>query len=524
MTVSLPRKVALFGLGTVLGTALVRSARHLVSDARRSTARRVDVLDEIERLEMRFAAAQTIGRVGTWELDLATNALWWSHEVFRICGLEPGSCQPTAERFLDRVHPDDRERLREAIERTRTARHTIAIDFRIIRPDGSVRHVERRGAAEYDAAGKPIRLLGTLRDITERKRYEARRHESDARYRLLFERNPMPLFLLDAETTGFLAVNEAAVRTYGYTRDEFRAMTALEIRPAEEIERMLRGGSNDDGYRRMEGRWRHLRKDGSILDVAVARHQFRLGGRSVQLVLAVDITDQVRAEDALHRSRAELEQFADRLQKAVEEERARIAREIHDELGQALTGLRMQAAGLESHVAGNPEAVAAIATMSTLIDGTVQTVRRIATELRPGVLDAFGVVHAIEWAVQDMAQRARIEARFENRLPFEPNLGEDRDTQVFRVVQEALTNVARHARARRVEVDLRAEDGALEVRVSDNGVGFDVARVRFTESLGLLGMRERARLMGALLDVRSAPGRGTRIRLRIPDVAPSETS
>jgi hypothetical protein len=162
--------------------------------------------------------------------------------------------------------------------------------------------------------------------------------------------------------------------------------------------------------------------------------------------------------------------------------------------------------------------------MSALIDNTVHTVRRIATELRPGVLDAFGLVAATEWAMQDFSTRSGVRANFVNRLATEPELGGERDTHVFRVVQEALTNVARHSSASAVAVELTDAPDEIVVTVQDNGRGFDLVPGWAKGSLGLHGMRERARLLGGKLELDSASGRGTRVTLHVPREARAKIS
>jgi PAS domain S-box-containing protein len=398
----------------------------------------------------------------------------------------------------------------------RTSKAPLTAEYRIIRPDGTIRRILRRASAIRNAEGRPVRLLGIVQDVTDQYLERQERIASEERYRLLFDKNPVPLWVFDEESMRFLDVNEAAIRHYGFSRDEFLGMTILDIRPAEDVPRLMQNRATAARGYRVVGGWRHLRKDGTIIDVDIVRHQFVLEGRSVQLVMAIDITERLRAERDLRESRAELERFSEKLQSAIEEERARISREIHDELGQSLTGLRMYAAILESRLGDRADLVTQTAAMTAIIDETVRTVRRIATELRPGVLDAFGLVAATEWAVHDFTTRSGVRADFVNHLNFEPELGGERDTHVFRVVQEALTNVARHSEAGSVAIELAEGPGELIVRVQDDGRGFDAGPTAAHASLGLLGMRERARMLGGILELESESGRGTRITLHVP--------
>lgn len=218
--------------------------------------------------------------------------------------------------------------------------------------------------------------------------------------------------------------------------------------------------------------------------------------------------------ERLRESEAKLRRLAAHLISVREEERAHIAREIHDELGQVLTGIKMEVGWLAKRLK-EPQLLEKTDSMSKLIDSTVQTVRKIATGLRPEMLDDMGVVAAVGWQAKDFQKRTGIRCRV--KLPPETTrIDLEISTAVFRIFQEILTNVARHSRATRVDIDLSASDEAVELRVSDNGVGIPSADLHGRRSLGLLGMQERALLFGGEVSVSGTPGQGTRVSVRIP--------
>jgi len=228
-----------------------------------------------------------------------------------------------------------------------------------------------------------------------------------------------------------------------------------------------------------------------------------------------------RTEEQLRSSYEQLIALSGYLISVREKERTRIAREIHDELGQALTGLKMDLTRLESRLLGtsdvvpHPVLLEKLRSMANQVDTTIQSVRRIATDLRPGVLDDFGLAAAIEWQAQEFQNRIGIRCKFTSILE-DINLDQDGCTAVFRILQEALTNVARHAGATRATISLKEAAGTLTLEVKDNGKGITENDLSKTKSFGLLGMRERASLLGGELHISGIQGTGTTITVRIP--------
>lgn len=252
-------------------------------------------------------------------------------------------------------------------------------------------------------------------------------------------------------------------------------------------------------------------------------HAFRLGkpeNRQVA-ILFNDITKHKQTEEELQQSRAQMRAFAGRLQATREEERTQIAREIHDELGGALTAMKIDFSLLARTVtkvrdkALRDSLHSRMGEMTELIDATMQTVRRIATALRPGILDDLGLVAALEWQLADFQKRTGIRCEFHSSSG-SANLDGIRATALFRIAQEALTNVARHARATEVHIRLQADASAILLEVKDNGVGIKEEDIRNAQSLGILGMRERALSFGGRVTITGRPGEGTMVAVESP--------
>lgn len=234
-------------------------------------------------------------------------------------------------------------------------------------------------------------------------------------------------------------------------------------------------------------------------------------------------TERKRAVEQLRQSHEQLRALSVYLQHVREEERMRISRAVHDELGQALTGLKIDLSWLSGRLPRDLNLlINKSKEMSAHIDETIQTVRRISTELRPGILDHLGLVAAIEWQANELQTRTGIHCRVSNSLDH-TILDEDMNTVFFRIFQETLTNIIRHANATKVDVNLKEESNRLVLEVKDNGRGITKEQLSNVKSLGLLGMRERAALLGGEVNITGAPKRGTKVSVSIPLPLPTET-
>ena len=238
-----------------------------------------------------------------------------------------------------------------------------------------------------------------------------------------------------------------------------------------------------------------------------------IAGGMLSSTIARGISTQT---EELQRSFDQLRALAGRLQSIREEERTRVARDIHDQLGQALTAIKLDVSALVRQPAGPEQHLEKAASILNLVDETIQAVRRISTELRPGVLDDLGLVATVEWAGEEFEARTGTRCRLD-LPPDDIVVDQERATAIFRILQETLTNVARHADARKVEVRLSQQGRHLTLEVHDDGRGIAEDRLSRNESLGILGMRERAMLIGGDLTITGSPGRGTTVIVKIPE-------
>jgi PAS domain S-box-containing protein len=357
----------------------------------------------------------------------------------------------------------------------------------------------------------------------ERRESDDRLRESEARFRSVFESATDAIVLADPDGR-IISWNRAAREIFGYSDDEVLGRMLTTLMPVRYRERHEAGMRHHrEGLAsRILGRTVEmfgLRKDGAEFPIELAVGTWETDrGRFYSGVIR-DITRRKHDEEMLHRSNEDLRELSARIEAIQEEERTSIARELHDELGQALTVLRLDIAWLEKRVQEKPtdraRLLSRLRRMGLTVDSTIAEVRRISAELRPGMLDELGLQATVDWQIQEFTDRTGVACVLDSSIDESPVTGEAA-TAVFRILQECLTNIARHAGASRVEVTLGRVDGQLVLRVLDDGRGIEAYEARSPNALGLLGMKERCRSLSGDLTIEGQPGHGTRVTVRIP--------
>jgi two-component system sensor histidine kinase UhpB len=339
---------------------------------------------------------------------------------------------------------------------------------------------------------------------------------SEKKYKLLFEHNPLPMWMITMPDMNITDVNDAAVHHYGYARHEFLNLNLRDIHPQSDVNAFLRYMKEQSSGYHNAGVWRQYKKNRNIIFVEIYAYSMKLEGRDIRLVLSHDITQKIEAEKKLKQSLGQIRMLTGHLQEVREEERKNIARDIHDELGQQLTILKMDVAWIIKKLQ-NPDEIliAQLKGLLDTIDGTMKSVRRMCSELRPALLDDLGLIAAMEWQAREFEKNTGIIV--ELTLPAEAlMLVPEIKTGLFRIFQESLTNVARHAQAREVKVNLQEEDKSLVLNIGDNGKGFDTSILNEKSTLGILGMEERSLMMGGKYVIESEPGKGTTVKVTVP--------
>lgn len=331
---------------------------------------------------------------------------------------------------------------------------------------------------------------------------EEARRASEERYRMLFDYNPMPTWVFDTQTLAFLAVNEAATRTYGYSREEFLHMTLKDIRPPEDVAKLLAFLAHRPPVEQAHaGTWRHRRKDGFLFEVEIVTHAVTFAGRAARLAVAHDVTE-----------RKELERG---ILEISEREQRRIGQDLHDGLGQHLAGLELMSQVLEQNLAGKHKKEALRAReIGRHVRAAISQTRSLARGLSPVALESEGLMSALTDLAANTEQMFHLVCRF---CCHPPVLVHDHAvaTHLYRIAQEAVSNAIKHGKARTITIELRQSPARVELAIRDDGVGW-AGEPPQGKGMGLRIMRYRADRVGGSLGVGPRPKGGTAVTCTLP--------
>ena len=448
-------------------------------------------------------------------------ALWVSDNVDVISGFPSTAFLEDADLWVSRLHPVDRERVLLAFQRLPEV-GTVNTEYRWQIADGTYRWFLDNAVLQNNPDGVAREIVGIWMDITTQKEIEDKLRQTNEQLTSLIHASPVGIVILDAVGNCQLW-NPAAERIFGWREDEVLGRPLPTVAPEQSDEhRSLRElVMKDEAFTELEVV--RYRKDGTPVYISLSTAPLRDPSGTICGVLGLmaDMTQRKQIGLELSHSRDQLRALATRLVSVREEEGTRIAREVHDELGQAMTSLKLDLSwmarrlSIPETVVSREQLLERVQGTMQLLEVTIQTVRAIATALRPPVLDELGLAAAVDWQTRDFEKRTGI--RCEWSMPLAPiPIGPDPATALFRIYQEILTNVVRHAQASSIRIHLDISADWLVFEVCDNGRGMQDAILANQHSLGLLGMRERAAQWGGDVSVLGAEGMGTTVMVRLP--------
>ena len=473
------------------------------------------VEQQIRNSEARLAEAQKVAKVGSWETDLFSLIVTWSDETYRIFELEPnGSCSHKS--FLEFVHPEDRIKVDTAFKNSLATEDITLVEHRIITASGITKSIEERWHI-VRKEGQPVKAIGTCMDITESVRAREKIEDLELRYRQIVETVQEGIWLIDENyVTTF--VNNKMSEIFEYTKEELIGKDIYFFMDSDGKEKAAKLMLKKKHGEPTHDEFRIFTKFGNQIWIHISANPIfdNEGNYKGSVGILTDITEKKNAEAHALGTNQQLRILYAYMENVREEERKRISREIHDELGQQLTAIKMDVFGLKKKLFALDENIEfKIKEIFSAIDNSINTVRRIASELRPGILDDLGLLEAIKWQISEFMDRTQIPIEFFTNIDAE-TFSPEVTIAVFRIFQESLTNIARHAQASFVTCELMKPDHHLMLTITDNGVGFNTDKKDKVNRLGILGMKERIRLLSGTFELTSEVKKGTCIKIIIP--------
>lgn len=503
------------------GTAIeVEATGKMLEDGRfvmfaRDISERKKIEKEIKRSNSQLTLSQQIAHVGYWEIDLINQSHYWSDELYHLFDLENDGKVMDLETFMNNVHPDDRQPLLKNHHNTIENNQQLNAEFRFIKKNGNIRNFHTTGSVRSDKNGTRIRIEGTTQDITERKKIEneilKEKQLSDSII------NSLPgVFYLYTKDGKFLRGNKNFETITKYSADEIRKMHPLDFIDEEEKEFVSQMITNVFVLGEENVQANFLLKTKDKIPYYFTGIAIEYEGSTCLMGVGIDISERVNAQEKIKQTSEQLRQLAGHLQTIREEERKRIGREIHDELGQQLTAIKMDVAWVDKKTSEeNPLLKNKLKNVINLLDESNQSIRRILSELRPVIFDDSGLLEAIEWLNRQFTLNTGIPVKF---ITDETEIisSEPVTTCIFRAYQEAFTNITRHAQSTQVFTSVNIIDETIVVIIEDDGKGFTAESIQNKKSFGILGMKERVILLGGRFELISSPGKGTKIIIGLP--------
>jgi len=399
----------------------------------------------------------------------------------------------------------------------REGKVSLAEEIEIATFDGTKKIILHSAVPLRDQQGAIEGAIVVNEDITARKQMEKSLREQEKIYRELFENNPQPMWIYEVKTLKFLAVNDAAVEHYGYSRQEFLQMTLKDIRPEGDVPALISAVGTGRGRLTKAGVWQHHKKDATTIHVDLTTHDLLFNGSYARLVLINDVSGRLRVEleNAAYQDR--LRNLASEMSLVEERERRQLATSLHDQIGQVLALAKIRLGGMNTSVSSAESRQLAVE-LRELLDQAITSARSLTFELSPPILYELGFETALQALCENFQKQHGLSLEFSSDREPKP-LSDDMKILLFRAVRELLVNAVKHARAGKIRVSCRRDHSRLLIVVVDDGIGFDsaasVANSPDGPGFGLFSIRERLHYLGGEITLESSPGRGTSVTLAV---------
>lgn len=468
--------------------------------------------DAVERCNLLTLATNNI----IWDWDLKKRSAYWvGNGLMQILGYNQQEMLVDTHFWETNLHPDDKDRVINKLNNIfkKANQNNWEDEYRFRHKDGSYSYIYDRGFIIYHK-GKPVRFLGSMEDISERKIAEASKANSEKNYKNLFDQNPLATFIWNRENFKIIDANETALNEYGYTKDEFLNLDIFKLRPVEDIPKFKKivVRALQDKILMHDHTWVHKNKKGESILMQVSSYQINYKGQPAVLALAKNITEKIALSRKLEREKNIKEkQIAEAVVSAQEKERTEIGKELHDNVNQLLSASRLY---IDAARSGKNDSNALLIQASDYVMTAIEEIRVLSRALNTPLIQEIGFIETVENLAYDIMQVKKIKIVVDKNNFSEDHLAENFKLTLFRIVQEQVTNILKHSKATKAAIILKRNEQHISIEIRDNGIGFD--KNKKACGMGMKNIYSRVALYKGDIKISSGKTNGTLLKIIFP--------
>jgi len=485
-------------------------------------------LENLRESNERFNTVVRATNDAIWDWDIVAGKVFIVGDTYKkLFGYDVVDANSPEHLWESVIHPEDRERvLRKLHHLIREGSDNKWEDeYRLRKLDGEYAYVHDRGYIIYSAGHRPVRMIGAIQDITARKRSEETILASEEKYRQIFYKNPFPTWIFDTDSLHIVEVNNAALEKYGFSKEEFHCLTMRDLHPPGEAEEFMESLYPDGGREALaagsvevlrEARqlvsggqklWHHCNRRGDIMIVEITSHLIDYFGKICMQVIINDVTDRIRLEKELAlQHRLKQQQITEVVLGAQERERFELGQELHDNINQILATSKLY---LDVAIEEREPRIELLDKSRKNISMAIEEIRKLSHELITPSLNDLGLVQTIRELIRSIQSVKRMKIRLDVAGLGEDELLPEQKINIYRIIQEQLNNILKHAQANNVDIELYNVQDQVSLRLTDDGKGFD-PRIR-RKGVGISNIISRAELYNGKVEIESAPGKGCQL-------------
>ena len=485
----------------------------LLAKAIQYSMERKRTLENLRVSNERFNTVVKATNDAIWDWDIVTDKVFMVGDTYKqLFGYDIVNAYPPGNLWESIIHPQDKERVLGKL--SALIQEGTAIkwedEYRLKKSNGEYAYVHDRGYIIYSGDQRPIRMIGAIQDISVRKRSEEIILASEEKYRQIFYKNPYPTWIFDLDSLRIVEVNDAAVEKYGFDKGEFYQLTMRDLHIDGEAEVFLETIKHSGPVTPSERRlWHHRNKSGVLIIVEITSHRIDYFGKLCMQVIINDVTERVRLEKELAlQQRLKQQQITEVVLGAQERERFELGQELHDNINQILATSKLY---LDVAIEEREPRIELLAKSRNNISMAIEEIRRLSKELITPSLNDLGLVQSIKELIRSIQMVKKMKIRLTISGVDENALLPEQKINVYRIIQEQLNNILKHAQASSVSIELNKQREQIRLRVEDDGRGFDPRMRR--DGVGISNIMSRAELYNGKVEIDSSPGKGCRLEV-----------